>query len=139
MKVYAGDSFVADFGTDGFHLWVVVSDPFKNDKEVLIVNLTSVKGRYTDPACLVAVGDHPWVNKPSYVEYYEAQIHTDAYLDRRHSARSVTPWQPVSDSLLERIRLGATSTQNLHGDHLQLLQDQGLIPPPPPPPPVPNP
>lgn len=128
--MYAGDCFVSSDRSnqgDGHHLWVVVSDPFQNDKEVLIVNLTSVRGgRFEDLCCVFEANEHEWITHTSYVAFDCAQVHTDAYLDRCQKVGAITIWKSFPLPLLERIRKAAPKTKNLTGDQLQLLVEQGL-------------
>ena len=47
------------------HLWMVLSDPALNINQVLIVSLTT-RGRDDDSACILNVGDHPFVRQKSF-------------------------------------------------------------------------
>lgn len=49
------------------HLWIVLSDPTL-DHFVLLVNLTSYRPD-KDDACILDVGDHPFIRHPSCVNY----------------------------------------------------------------------
>ena len=47
------------------HLWMVLSDPGLNANQVLIVSLTTW-GKDDDSACVLNVGDHPFVRQKSF-------------------------------------------------------------------------
>lgn len=61
------------------HLFVIMTNP-KNDPSThilstLIVPVSSVvEGIYHDPACLLGVGDHPFLKHDSYANYRRAII-----------------------------------------------------------------
>ncbi len=59
------------------HLFVVLTEP-DSDGMVLLVPICT-KGQKYDTACLVGKGDHPFLDRPSYVDYsnlntYKAQV-----------------------------------------------------------------
>jgi len=57
--VNAGDVFRLS-GIADIHTWVVLSDPALNPQKVLIVNFTSWD-RLEDQACVLDLGDHPFI------------------------------------------------------------------------------
>ncbi len=112
------------------HLWVVVSDPKQNPDEVLLVNFSSVKpGVPCDPACIVKIGDHPYITAQSFVYYGYARIATNADLERQIASgqADAAAYPPVNTDLLDRIRKGAGTSRFIVRKHRQLLKDQGLI------------
>ena len=123
-----GDSFVFRSGSDGKHLWVVVSDPLLNSNEVLILNLTSVYNvAFEDHSCVFTAGEHQWIEHDSYIAYDCARVVTSAYLDRLENGTTIRMEVSFPPHLLQRIRDGAQITWNLELGYLQLLQDQGLL------------
>lgn len=51
------------------HLFAVLNHPCV-ERECLLVNVTSIKpAKYFDPACVLDVGDHPFIQHPSYMLY----------------------------------------------------------------------
>jgi hypothetical protein len=126
--VYAGDCFVFKSGADGYHLWVVVSGPFQDPQEVLVVNLTTVRGTpFEDLSCVCEVGDQPWIKQQSYVAFDMAKLYTDAHLDRLVTSRAVTSHRPCSPEFLKRIREGALISPDLENRYLTLLRNQNLV------------
>lgn len=123
-----GDSFVFRSGSDGYHLWVVTSDPFQNPAKVLIVNLTTVRGgHFEDLSCIFEAGEHHWIKNKSYVAFDSARVERSDYLDRLETGTTVEMHNPFPDTLLKRIHAGAAISQNLELGYLQLLTDQGLV------------
>jgi hypothetical protein len=126
--VHAGDSFVFRSGSDGRHLWVVISDPFQNNDKVLIVNLTTVRGvRFEDLCCVIEPGEHEWVKARSYIKFDMARVYPDERLELFKNGRVIREYSPFSAPILDRIRKATLVTQNLELGHVQLLQDQGLV------------
>jgi hypothetical protein len=112
------------------HLWIVISDPAKDNGRVLLVNFSSVKpGVPFDPACVLEVGDHPYITQETFVYYRSAQVQSNKDLERQVSSGKIRfPYDPVSPEILKRIREGATKSKFINRGHRKLLEDQGLIP-----------
>ncbi len=53
------------------HLWMVISDPAQSD-ECVIVSFTSWRAD-KDQACVVDVGEHPYVSKKTCVNFRDAK------------------------------------------------------------------
>jgi len=65
---YKGASFLGPIN-EVHHLFAVMNNPCANH-QCLVINITSIKdGKYYDPACILDVGDHPFIKHPSYVLY----------------------------------------------------------------------
>jgi len=119
----AGDTFRRQYGS---HLWVVVSDPAKDAEQVLIVNMTTVR-RFHDPACVLNVGDHPFVKHPTYMNYRESRIVTNSELDAQLAGGQIILEDRVDESIFQRIRDGAGISDYIPLGNLQVLIDQGLV------------
>ena len=104
---------------------MIISDPDLDPQRVLMVNFSSWKP-YRDRACIVEPGDHPFLIRPSCVNYPEARVTSADVLDRLQAANQLFPRQPLSLDLLARIRQCARVSR-LRLEHLQLLLDQGLV------------
>lgn len=123
-----GFSFVFQSGRDGYHLWVVTSDPFQNDKEILTVNLTTVRDLpHEDRSCLVQPGEHPRIDKPSYARYDYAECHDYAYFERICKGTIIYEHPPVSPILLRRIQQGALISRKIKKKYAALLRSQGCL------------
>ena len=108
------------------HLWVVLSDPTKNDREVLIVSLTTHKP-HKDQACIVDPGEHPWVTHKTCVAYDFARTLSLEQLKELRYSGSIQLNEPVSKALLARIRQSAGNSVRLKMKYADLLIDQGLL------------
>ena len=120
----AGNTF--RYGPGG-HLWVVVSDPKRYPKQVVIINMTTDRG--IDRSCVLNPGDHPFVTHPTCMRYDMARIVADADLERYVSSNAIRLQEPVSATVLDSIRQGAAATDQISFVCRQALIDQGLIEP----------
>ncbi len=122
-----GDTFVFKSGSDKFHLWIVISDPLINSDDVLLVNLTTVRGvKFEDLSCVFDAGEHEWIVAKSYIDFSYARFYSNAHLDRIHNGTTVRVHASFPPHLLRRIHDGAAATQNLELGYLDLLRDQGF-------------
>jgi hypothetical protein len=124
----AGDTFkfsprVQDKG----HLWMVISDPESYPTEpVVIVNFTTHKpGR--DPACVLDVGDHPFIVHKTSVYYAGARFAPNGRLDHLVECGDVIPDKPLTQETLARIRDGARDSEFIKEGVRKKLANQGLI------------
>ncbi len=91
-------------GTNGPHLFVIITGLCPTLTH-LLVNFSSVKpGIPHDTACLVNVGEHPFITVPTYVEYQFARIEMASDLTNRVDGGVFTQSDPVSAALLLRIQ-----------------------------------
>lgn len=126
--MFPGDSFVFKSAADGFHLWVVVSDPFADPAGALLVNLTTVRGvAFDDLSCVFRPGEHEWVKAESYVEFSAARVLPRAHLERLRLGTTITEYPAFPPHLLRRILDAAVVTPNLELDAIDLLKRQGLV------------
>ncbi len=115
------------------HLWIIISDPLLNDDNVLYVNLTtfdstaSSKDAENDRACILHVGDHPFITHDSCIYYYGAQTSRLSNLEEKAAKGELKLDQPADSALLARIRECAEKSIHMIPDHFQILIDQGLV------------
>lgn len=64
-----GDTFRR---TAGSHVWVVVSDPRRDLKKVVIANMTTVRHN-SDRSCVVQAGEHSFVKHETCMMYAGAK------------------------------------------------------------------
>lgn len=116
-------------GSYGEHLKIVISDPLKDPENLLIVNVTSYReGKFYDPSCFLNPGDHPFIKHVSYVAYQYATTRSNGNLYRLHaSGRIILENEQISDSVLERIHLGAVESEFISLEYVDLLREQELI------------
>jgi|SRR5208337_3066950 len=101
-----GDAFLMsvppDFDRD--HLFIVISDPAKHGGTFIIVNVTGDQLR-AGKECILAVGDHPWIKKQSFVTFSDAIEITPERLETIQAfvGSNVTMQAPFSAAVLARI------------------------------------
>ena len=108
------------------HLWVILSDPSKDDQKVVIVSLTTL-GPYKDQACIIRRGSHPWVTHDTCVAYDFARIVKLADLVALKNAGKIRLQDPLSSALLEHIRQSAADSTRFPMGCADILIDQGLL------------
>lgn len=113
------DAFLISSGPfNGNHLFVILTDPAKN-AAVLMVNATTCRNvLHDDSSCLLNVGDHPFINHPSFVLYSKARIVPQQKLRTGIIAREVFHQPPpVSDAVFAMIVAGLNS---IHLDPIKM-------------------
>jgi hypothetical protein len=122
----AGETFyLPDISADG-HLWIVISDPRKDPDRVLLVSMTSYDVDKED-VCLIDVGEHPRVKHKTCICYKPARATSLANLDRLRESGYLQMQEPVAANLLHRIRRGAALSRRIELEHLELMEEQGLL------------
>jgi hypothetical protein len=97
---------------DRMHLHVCVSDEVTVDDQrplahVIVVSVSSViDGVYSDPACELDVGDHPFIRRRSYVVYAKALATDVSALRRLVEEDEVKIRDAVREDVLKRIISG---------------------------------
>ncbi len=124
----AGDTFrIPQPGTSlDSHLWVVISDPAIDSKEILIVNFTSLRAD-SETACVLAVGEHPFVQHATCVNYRGAKVVSAIDIQMLLNAGSLQAHASVSAAILQRIRDGAANSVRMSLEHADILIKQKLI------------
>ncbi len=108
------------------HLWTIISDPKVDPEHVLIVNLTTWEP-LKDQACILEVGDHPYIQHRTCVNYGEAKVVTLAALYQLKDAGMLQLREPLSPVLLHRIRQSAARSTRMLIARYELLERQGLV------------
>jgi hypothetical protein len=122
----AGDTFyLPDKSADG-HLWIVVSDPEKDPSRILIASMTSYDADKED-VCLIHPGEHPRVKHKTCICYRPMRQTTLETLDRLRQSGILDMQAPVDQEILQRIRRGAALSRVIDFEHVEILDDQGLL------------
>ncbi len=102
--VGAGRCFVL-FGVPKPHFWIVLTDPVGDPPAVIAVMLVSEKA-HTEKTLVLDVGDHPWIDHRTAVDFGSAQRWlVDSMI--RASAKSHCGMEAdASPKLLEQVRQG---------------------------------
>jgi len=103
-----GAAFLVPSGPAEFlHLHVVASAPRPAPDFRLLVPISSKKqGRFHDPACEIAAGEHPFIVKDSFVLYKEIQKRSASKIMACLQNGEFVLKEPIRDALLERILAG---------------------------------
>ena len=98
-------------GPTGNHLFAIITDPSQEGTHLLVCFSSLKPGVHHDPACLVNVGEHPFVTVPSAVEYRFARVEPSAHLVKCVAGWTFKRGEPVSDALLQKIRDGVLKSR----------------------------
>jgi hypothetical protein len=115
-----GSTFLIDQVGIGTHLWVVLSDPDSDDK-VVVVPL-STRRKLSECACVLDVGDHPFLTHETDVKYESSRLVTVDFL-----ARYCKQHESCSEAVIERVLVGASKSDRMPLGVQQHLRDQGMI------------
>jgi hypothetical protein len=91
-----------------------------------MVNCTTHDGE-EEEACVLNVGDHPFIKNKTVIRYREGRIASQADLERLIKKNLLNPNRPFSLEVLTRIRQGAANTEKLPIECRQILINQGFI------------
>jgi hypothetical protein len=104
VPVRSGDTFLLTGGpVPTPHLWVVLWGPAGPADAYLAVMLTSLRS-HSDRSCILNPGDHPFVRHTTSVSYRDVLRWTDERLAQLVADGVAKPRQPVSATVLERMR-----------------------------------
>lgn len=128
--IYRGKTFVnAERHGVPDHLWIVVSDLDQDPNRALIANITSKRRNADDDCCVFQPGEHRFVTKVSYVRYDKTKIVLPDHLIRLENAGLLYPYPNMSDECLHRIVDGFAISEQVHYEYVELLCEQGFLPP----------
>ncbi|RMP24919.1 hypothetical protein ALQ25_101756 [Pseudomonas coronafaciens pv. atropurpurea] len=93
------------------HFHIVMNDPVFSGEHgkncVLVVNISSVKPNiYHDPTCVLDVGCHDFVKRPSWVVYEGATVMDVARIDSQILTRDISTDDPVTEAVFAQVRMG---------------------------------
>lgn len=95
------------------HLFILLTDPLGEQKENLIVSLSSVRvGRYHDPTCLLYPGDHEFVTSDSYVKYSTCRMESADKLIRGVKSGVLSPRNTLDGAIFARVCRGVTESRH---------------------------
>jgi len=93
------------------HLHFVCNEPVfypnKGKECVLLVNISSIKlGMQHDTSCVLDVGDHPFITKPSFIYYRMAEIYSVAGIQLQIAEGNYSIREDCTDTVFEKILNG---------------------------------
>lgn len=107
------------------HLFIVLTNPVNSESFVLLVDVSSIHGKHYDDACVLNVGDHPFVVHPSYIQYRYARIERADFLVRKVEGGAFLPRTPVSDALYDRIVQGLFKSRFVRRKFVEFYKQNG--------------
>jgi hypothetical protein len=103
------DTFLKETPPNGKHLFIIITDPNEND-EVLCVNIDSFEIKdieEIDKSCLLPMGCHEFIFKPTFVNYADAiSLKTEIIKSELRKKIFITR-EAVSSQILKLIQDGA--------------------------------
>ena len=121
MAVQLGDTFL--FG-QGSHLWIVISDPAKNNGEFVIVNLTTDVFR-AGKDCEMNVSEHQWIRQKCYVSFGDARKVTAkeaARIQQLISQNQIQQHFPMRTAVIKKIVASGINSKALATELKALLK-----------------
>jgi hypothetical protein len=113
-------------GEEKDHLHILVSDPSLSPDLVLVPITTVYDDRHH--ACILSKGDHPRINRESYVDYRLAKMFTVLELESKLSSQAIKQVDPLGEEHLRRVWKGAESDANyIPRGCRTILFNQGLL------------
>jgi hypothetical protein len=118
VSLVPGSTFVIDpDGGTNPHLWIVLAvyEPeLEYDEWALIVSVTTLdRAKFVDEACVLNVGDHPFLAHESFVHYQRTrEVET-----RTLAACAANARQPCSPDLLKRLIEGLHRSPHTRRGH----------------------
>jgi hypothetical protein len=100
---------------DAPHLFAVMNDPCP-DGQCLVLMVTTLKaGRYHDPACLLNVGDHPFIRHPSWIAYRIAETPRAAHVGNMVDKKLFIPRDDWTPAVFNRLAAGIYNSDDTRG------------------------
>ena len=124
--ISVGQTFLVPSGKSGAHLFFIILGPvdieYSQKQQFLYVNVTTIRENLPyDDACIIRVGEHPFITHESYIAYRHARL--DSMRDLEKVCGTV--WRQhanCSEQLLSRIREGAKKSRFMRRDLKKLFE-----------------
>lgn len=101
----------------------VVVNGYGSKPYVLLACVTSVKnGLPNDDSCLLAKGDHPFIEHDSFVDYRFTRMEQVDHVKARVDEGVFLEKEPCSPELIKRILQGALKSRRIKRDFKQILE-----------------
>ena len=106
------------------HLFVIVTRPCP-DFYITLVNIDTVyPNKFYDSTCVLGVGDHPFINRPSWVNYRNAKRQYVPALKHGVAARKFIPRPQMHSSAFERVCDGFLASPHVRPSVKSYVQAQ---------------
>ncbi|MDB5324083.1 MAG: hypothetical protein JWN40_5714 [Phycisphaerales bacterium] len=121
----AGDVFRFE-GIADIHVWTIISDPRRDPQKLLMVNFTTWEP-HLDQACVIEVGEHPFIRGRTVVNYARSRVVSDAQLELLRAKGRIQMLEPLTPALLTKMRTSALESTTLPLENADILLDQELV------------
>lgn len=124
--ISVGQTFLVPSGKSGAHLFFIILGPvdieYSQKQQFLYVNVTTIRENLPyDDACIIRVGEHPFITHESYIAYRHARL--DSMRDLEKVCGTVwRQYANCSEQLLNRIREGAKKLRFMRRDLKKLFE-----------------
>lgn len=115
-----------DKSIDDRPLWMVISDPTKNDKNIVVVNATTWFAN-KDQSCILLPQHHTSITHKSVVAYNFARVTSASIIQGCLDNRDYNLLPALRDEVLEMVREGAALSQRIGLSTRKILAQQELI------------
>lgn len=111
-----GDTLLMPSGPD-LHLFVLVLGPvamagYGKAPQIVLVNVSTIRdGVPFDPTCIIEPGEHPFIQKRSYVVYRHARVEAVPHVSRLVADATCHPHVPCPAALLGRVAAGICASR----------------------------
>lgn len=108
----SGDTLLVPSGPSGLHLFIIALGPsvlsgYGATPQVLMASTTTIRdGIPYDPACVLNVGDHPFIQRASYIAYRYIRLDPVAHIEHMVRSASWLPRESCGAELLQRVVAG---------------------------------
>jgi hypothetical protein len=85
------------------HLFVIILQAENNTKNTIIVNIQTVRDGKFDKTVILHKGDHPFIDKDSYVNYRLAKIVSLVDLNQKISDGTAVVKEPLDKEIFQKI------------------------------------
>lgn len=106
--------------------WFIISDPRKNDQQIVIVSTTTNINRELS-TCILRRGDHSIITTECEISYRHAMCKPIAWFHTQIEDKNLELKEQATDDVLDAILTGARQTDFLNEELRQILIDQQLI------------
>lgn len=110
---------------DRLHLHVICTDEDRFGM-ILVVPLCSLHPDTSDRACLLDIGDHPYIDRKSYIHYRKTEILDVAALQESLRRGDITPHQDCREEILKVVcdgLMASKATRPNKKDYLKASRD----------------
>ncbi|MES2343641.1 MAG: hypothetical protein V4597_18380 [Pseudomonadota bacterium] len=108
------------------HLFAILNDPCQ-DKQCLVVMVTTIyEGKKYDPSCVLKEGDHPFIERPSYLLYRMAETIRSAQIETRLGQKYYVAKPDFEEEVFTRIVNGLYASDETRLRIIRYAENNGV-------------